>query len=64
MSRALLHRIGHLVWFRELAPGGWWFRPVAEHVAHYLNHICPRPGSDSPPSVGSTPVSAPPVPTA
>ncbi|MER8043483.1 DUF4365 domain-containing protein [Streptomyces sp. NPDC094032] len=28
-------------WFRETAPGGWWFRPDAEHVAYWLNHSLP-----------------------
>ncbi|MBO7938524.1 DUF4365 domain-containing protein [Streptomyces sp. S9] len=28
-------------WFREAAPGGWWFRPDVEHVAYWLNHSLP-----------------------
>ncbi|NKY38134.1 DUF4365 domain-containing protein [Cellulomonas septica] len=28
-------------WFREAAPGGWWFRPNADHVAYWLNHSLP-----------------------
>lgn len=28
-------------WFRETAPGGWWFRPDAEHVRYWLNHSLP-----------------------
>ncbi|MEV4334086.1 DUF4365 domain-containing protein [Streptomyces sp. NPDC049597] len=28
-------------WFRESAPGGWWFRPDAEHVQYWLNHSLP-----------------------
>jgi hypothetical protein len=25
-------------WFREAAPGGWWFRPDGEHVRYWTNH--------------------------
>lgn len=28
-------------WFRERAPGGWWFRPDAAHVTYWLNHSLP-----------------------
>lgn len=28
-------------WFKEAVPGGWWFRPDAEHVAYWLNHSLP-----------------------
>lgn len=28
-------------WFRESAPGGWWYRPAAEHVRYWLNHSLP-----------------------
>ncbi|WP_424211044.1 DUF4365 domain-containing protein [Streptomyces sp. BI20] len=28
-------------WFRETAPGGWWFRPDPEHVTYWLNHSLP-----------------------
>jgi hypothetical protein len=27
--------------FQEQGPGGWWFRPNAEHVAYWLNHSLP-----------------------
>ncbi|MEU1127808.1 DUF4365 domain-containing protein [Streptomyces sp. NPDC005899] len=28
-------------WFRERSPGGWWFRPDAEHVQYWINHSLP-----------------------
>ncbi|MYV97576.1 DUF4365 domain-containing protein [Streptomyces sp. SID3343] len=28
-------------WFKDTGPGGWWFRPDAEHVAYWLNHSLP-----------------------
>ncbi|WDQ02256.1 DUF4365 domain-containing protein [Micromonospora chalcea] len=28
-------------WFQQAAPGGWWFRPDAEHVTYWLNHSLP-----------------------
>jgi hypothetical protein len=28
-------------WFKELAPGGWWFRPDAEHIHYWLDHSLP-----------------------
>ena len=27
--------------FRELGPGGWWFRPDAKHVRYWMNHSLP-----------------------
>lgn len=27
--------------FKEQGPGGWWFRPDAEHVTYWLNHSLP-----------------------
>jgi len=27
--------------FKEAAPGGWWFRPDAEHVQYWTNHSLP-----------------------
>ena len=28
-------------WFKETTPGGWWFRPDAEHVQYWRNHSLP-----------------------
>ncbi|MFE7132442.1 DUF4365 domain-containing protein [Streptomyces sp. NPDC057638] len=28
-------------WFREHGPGGWWFRPDAEHVSYWTHHSLP-----------------------
>jgi Domain of unknown function (DUF4365) len=28
-------------WFNESGPGGWWFRPDAEHVRYWRNHSLP-----------------------
>lgn len=28
-------------WFRELGPGGWWFRPDVAHVRYWRNHSLP-----------------------
>lgn len=28
-------------WFRERGPGGWWFRPDAEHIQYWINHSLP-----------------------
>ncbi|MFF4689109.1 DUF4365 domain-containing protein [Streptomyces sp. NPDC001307] len=28
-------------WFREQGPGGWWFRPDAEHIQYWTNHSLP-----------------------
>ena len=28
-------------WFKESGPGGWWFRPDAEHVRYWRNHSLP-----------------------
>ena len=28
-------------WFRESAPGGWWYRPDKDHVAYWLDHSLP-----------------------
>ncbi|UYB40269.1 DUF4365 domain-containing protein [Streptomyces sp. Je 1-4] len=28
-------------WFSEQGPGGWWFRPDAEHVQYWINHSLP-----------------------
>jgi len=28
-------------WFKESGPGGWWFRPRAEHVQYWTNHSLP-----------------------
>jgi hypothetical protein len=28
-------------WFKEPGPGGWWFRPDAEHVRYWMNHSLP-----------------------
>lgn len=32
---------GGTSWFREPGPGGWWFRPDAEHVQYWRNHSLP-----------------------
>ena len=32
---------GGTSWFKEVAPGGWWFRPDAEHVRYWTNHSLP-----------------------
>ncbi|WP_243460273.1 DUF4365 domain-containing protein [Streptomyces sp. M54] len=32
---------GGMSWLRETAPGGWWFRPDAEHVAYWLSRSLP-----------------------
>jgi hypothetical protein len=28
-------------WFRESAPGGWWYRPDGDHVRYWSNHALP-----------------------
>lgn len=28
-------------WFKELGPGGWWYRPDAKHVQYWMNHSLP-----------------------
>jgi uncharacterized protein DUF4365 len=28
-------------WFKEPGPGGWWYRPDAEHVRYWMNHSLP-----------------------
>ena len=32
---------GGLSWFKEPGPGGWWFRPNADHVRYWTNHSLP-----------------------
>lgn len=32
---------GGMSWFNEPGPGGWWFRPDADHVQYWRNHSLP-----------------------
>ena len=32
---------GGVSWFREAAPGGWWFRPKRDHVQYWMSHSLP-----------------------
>jgi uncharacterized protein DUF4365 len=32
---------GGMSWFSESGPGGWWFRPNAEHVRYWRDHSLP-----------------------